>query len=262
MKTATVLLILTLCVTTTTAATITVAPGEKEAISRAMTRTSPGDTLLIQAGEYREQVVVNRNVTLRAQRNGSVTIRGNGRGVCVTLSSGNTIEGLVITKGSIGVLSSSTGNRIMQCTIHGNEQSGIVCIGHLPQMSDNVIVYNRGSGIQGRDLRSVNATIDHCTIAYNASHGISLGGNSDVQILNCIIAFNNRSDIYVEDQQARFTLRSSNLYRNGSGLNPMPAGNYSYDPQFVDQRALDFSLAPDSQCRRLCEDNSDCGARH
>lgn len=69
------------------------------------------------------------------------------------MGNGSSIKGFEIKNGTIGVFSTAAGVKISQCRIVFNQQTGIMCVGNLPTIEDNVIVYNNGSGIQGWDVK-------------------------------------------------------------------------------------------------------------
>ncbi|MBD3239208.1 MAG: hypothetical protein GF331_01375 [Chitinivibrionales bacterium] len=236
-------------------------PGDFPNIGAAMAEAQSGDTVLVADGTYKESVLLTPGVVLRAETLHGAAIRAKGRDPAVTMANNNALIGFVVERSTMGVLSRGRDNLVKSNKIVRNDQSGVVCVGHLPQMEDNVIAFNGASGIQGRDVRSTNATITHNTIAYNRGHGLSIGGSSDVAIEYSIIAFNEKSDIWAEQPTARVTLTGNDLYRNGRSMQSLPEGNVTVDPEFVGARKLDFKLSPESRCRRGAPDNSDIGVR-
>ena len=92
-----------------------------------------------------------------------------------------TIYGFELRNATIGITSQTWENAMVRCRITGMRESGITCVGHLPKIEDNIIVFNKGSGIQGWDLQAIAGTIassiNHNTIAFNGNNGIALEGN-------------------------------------------------------------------------------------
>jgi len=241
--------------------TITVPTSQVKTISHALREAKSGDTVMVKEGVYREQIILHPGIVLISQSLFKATIKGNGRGICLELSNDNTVTGFAIRDGAIGVLSKGRDNAVDHCLISNNTQTGIMCIGLMPRIQDNVIVYNRGSGIQGTDMRSTGAVIDHNTIAYNKSHGIAFSGDCDVTVKNNIIAFNTRSDIFIESDATRYFLSGNVFFQNGKNISPLPPENIYVNPLFVKPRRMKFNLEKDSPCRRMAADRSDCGAR-
>jgi hypothetical protein len=142
-----------------------------------------------------------------------------------------------------------------------NVQSGIVCVGVLPRIEDNFIVYNKGSGIQGWDVRTTSGSVNHNTIAFNANHGISLGGNTSITVENNIIAFNDQFGVKPGAESVRVELINNNFYQNARISTNLPSDNISADPLFVDGKRLNFNLMRESRSIGQGTDNQNLGAR-
>jgi hypothetical protein len=230
-------------------------------IQAAMISARSGDTVLVANGVYKEKVAVKSGVLLKAQSLFGAVIDGNGRGTVITLGGDAGVCGLEVRNGTIGILSSSIGNSIVKCRIAGNRQSGLSCAGRLPKIQDNVIVFNKGSGVQGWDIIASNDVIDHNTIAYNANNGVAFGGTSNVILENNIIAFNDRFGIKTEGP-AIISSAQNDFFENGS----MPYGsaekNFKIDPKFSDpKKKMDFSLQQDSPLHSVEIKTGELGAR-
>ena len=103
------------------------------------------DTVQVDPGIYKERIFVPASVVLLCKNPLKAVIDGNGRATIVTLGTSSTICGFEIRNGTIGVFSTSSNSTITQCRIVFNQQSGIMCVGNLPRIEDNIIAYNRGS---------------------------------------------------------------------------------------------------------------------
>jgi hypothetical protein len=236
-------------------------PSEEYAtIMHAIAQAQNGDTVTVGAGTYREDVTLSPGVSLVARQPLSATIHGGGRERAVVLSHDAVVDGFVITGATVGVYSSGTGNVVRRCMIRGNQQTGIMCVGHLPRLEDNLIVFNGGSGLQGWDVRSTIASINHNTIAYNGNHGISIGGNSDLVVENNLIVHNEKVGLKTEPA-VRINLKNNVFYSNTELTGVLPSDNFSFDPMFVAPKQLNFELEEQSRCRRRGNDNQDIGAR-
>jgi len=240
---------------------IVVPSPEAKNIATAMVSARPGDTVKVMDGVYREEVLVAPGIVFMANTPFKAVLDGGGRGNVVTMSSGAIISGFEIRKGTIGVFSSSGQAVIRQCRITNHIQSGIQCVGVLPKIEDNFIVYNKGSGIQGWDVRTTSGSINHNTIAFNSNHGVSLGGNTSITVENNIIAFNDQFGVKPGDEAVRVELVNNNFYQNAKISSTLPSDNISADPLFTDARRFNFNLLKESRCVGMGTDNQNLGSR-
>jgi len=242
-------------------ASITVPSEKAKTLNAAMALAKKSDTIWVESGIYKEHIFLTPGVVLMSKVLFKAVIDGAGKGTVVTMGNGSMISGFEIRNGTIGIFSTTAGARITQCRILSNQQSGVMCVGNLPQIEDNIIGYNRGSGIQGWDVRATSASISHNTIAYNANHGISIGGNSSIIIENNIIAFNDQFGIKPSEETVRLELSKNSFYENAKFSGVLPDDNFSLNPAFIDSKRLNFMLGKDSQCIGRASDNQNLGAR-
>jgi parallel beta-helix repeat protein len=255
---------LTVCILAslfTLEATSVPVPGKFLTISAAMAQVKKGDTIKVEDGIYKEQIYVNPGVVLIANNLFKSIIDGNGKGTVVTMGNGATISGFQIRNGTFGVFSTSAGVTIVRCMILNNQQTGVMCVGHLPRIEDNLIIFNKGSGIQGWDVQSTSATVNHNTISMNSNHGISIGGNSSVIVENNIISNNDQFGVKAGDDKVRITMISNNFFQNAKFTGFLPVDNYSLDPMFKNVQQFSFTLNSESKCIGRGSDNQDIGAR-
>jgi hypothetical protein len=243
------------------AASISVPSNGIPTIAKAISKAQSGDTVWVEKGIYQENLFVGPGITLMSRSIYGAVIDGGGRGVSVTMASNCAINGFEIRNGSIGVFSSSAGNRILKCRITGNSQSGIMSVGNVPMIEDNIIAYNKGSGIQGWDVRSTMATINHNTIAYNSNHGLSLGGNSSIILENNIIAFNSQFAIKAEPLTVKITMTKNDVYENTTPTGSLPVDNLAADPLFIEPLKMNFAMDKKSQCIGAGTDQKNIGSR-
>ncbi len=238
-----------------------VVPQQYSTISQAMQKVKKGDTIQVADGLYNEQLYIAPGITLLAQNLFKAVVDGGGRETVVTMGNGSIICGFEIRNGTIGVFSTSANVSILKCRVINNHQTGIMCVGTLPQIEDNLIIYNNGSGIQGWDVRSTSASINHNTIAFNSNHGISVGGNSTIIIENNSISHNTQFGLKVSDESVRVTLISNNFFMNAKFSGTLPTENFTYAPMYIDAAKCNFLLDKNSQLIGKGTDNQDLGAR-
>jgi parallel beta-helix repeat protein len=213
------------------------------AIGQAMVGAKSGDTIGVCNGVYPEHLHVKPGVTLLAGSRGNAILDGRGKGTVVTLGAHASVIGFEIRNGAIGVVSNDVGAAILNCRIVKNWSSGIVCGRYLPKIQDNIIAFNRGSGIQGWDARAAEGSITHNTIAYNGNNGIALGGSSSGLIEENMIVANERYGTKISfASSAKTQLTKNNIAGNMAGTNAIADGNYSFDPQFrAPREKMDFT---------------------
>lgn len=242
------------------AATLEV-PEKYSTITAAIISSKKNDTVLVAPGIYYEQIFISPEVTVLSRSLFKAQLNGGGKGTVVTLGNNAAINGFDIRNGTIGVFTTATGVAITQCRITNNQQTGITCVGNLPKIEDNLIVFNRGSGIQGWDARTTNASINHNTIAYNNNHGISVGGNSSIILENNIIAYNSQFGLKPSEESVRVQMINNSFYQNAKFADVLPAENFSLNPMFINAQQLNLMLDPNSKCIGRAADNLNIGAR-
>jgi parallel beta-helix repeat protein len=231
-------------------------------ISQAMLNAKNNDTIWVADGVYRERIFIKSGVALIARNQFKATIDGGGKGTVVTLGTHSTIRGFEVRNGTIGVFSKDADNVIINCRIIKNFQTGLMCVRHLPKIEDNVIAFNRASGIQGWNLRSTSASINHNTIAYNQNHGIALGGVSEVIIENNMITFNERFGIKLSHKSEKTQLNKNNIYGNLNISNKLPPENFAFDPKYTAPKSnMNFAVESKLPCCAFGSDNQILGSR-
>ncbi len=243
------------------AAVVTVPSSQAKSIGAAMAIARLGDTVKVANGVYREKIFVSPGVVLVSEKLFGAVIDGGGRGTVVTMSNSSEISGFEVRSGTIGIFSASSQAVIRRCRIMHNVQSGVMCVGTLPKMEDNFIVFNKGSGVQGWDVRTTSGSINHNTIAFNVNHGISLGGTTSITVENNIIAFNDQFGVKPSEETVRVVLINNNFYQNARISSNLPSDNISADPLFEDAKRFNFNLMKESRSIGLGTDNQNLGAR-
>ncbi|MBN1983443.1 MAG: right-handed parallel beta-helix repeat-containing protein [Chitinivibrionales bacterium] len=231
-------------------------------ISECLVKARSGDTIIVRPGEYKEKIQLKTNITLISEELFKAVIDGKGRGEVVTLTYRSTISGFNICNGNIGVVSRGPENIIQKCKIYKNRGSGILCMGNLPRIENNTLVFNNGSGIQAVDISSGTTSINHNTIAFNENNGILYSGAIEVTIENNIIALNGSLGVKTEGVDAKIKITNNVFFNNRSLKVEIPADNFAFDPLFAAPKAknLDFSLKSDSPAINRASDGANIGA--
>lgn len=239
------------------AKTIVVPSQTAGTITQAFLKAKPGDTVLVKDGIYREKIFVKSGVILKAETPAHAILDGGSKGVVVTLGRNSEIWGFTVTNGTIGIFSKHPGCVVRQCRVIRNWQTGLICVRHLPRIENNVIAFNRGSGIQGWDVRSKSneIAVTHNVIAYNGNNGVAMGGKSEFLLESNTIAHNVRLGVKLLKDAETVTVVGNNFYGNLPVIGGLPHGNYSYDPQFASPRKLlDFTSGAREGCKECPPD--------
>ena len=241
----------------TLAAEVIIVPSQgARSISQAMVRARSGDTIMVEDGVYKESIFLKADVTVKARNRHKAIIDGGGRGIAVTMSANSTLSGMSVTNATIGVFSNSSSAVLEHCLINQNWMTGVMSVRHLPQMNDNTVVFNKGSGLVIWDARSTNSAVEHNTIAYNVGFGVFLGGRSEVVMRNNTVAYNQKFGLRMSDESKESNIIGNNFFGNLHALYNMPDGNYSFDPQFRSAR-VDMDFQPDAKCCAIRTSNNE-----
>jgi len=255
--------VLALLVCSATAEVLMVPSSGIRTISQAIVRARTGDTIIVSDGVYKEDVFVKSGVYLKSQYLHGAIIDGDGRGTVVTLATGAGIEGFEIRNGTIGIFSKDPDAVIRKNRIVRNWMSGILIVRHLPLIEDNIIAFNRASGIVGWNLRSTKGAIEHNTISYNVGFGFFLGGVSNVQFQYNTVAFNQKFGLKMTNEAAAgSTVKYNNFWENLKQFSENPADNYVFDPAFTSPKVkYDFNPEPTLCCAVKDAQGQNLGAR-
>jgi parallel beta-helix repeat protein len=185
----------TLNIQTSYGAKTLVVPQDYPTIIEAVSHASPGDIVMVQKGIYRENVIINKSISLLGEDAKSTLIIGSGggdhglAGITMTADnvkvSGFTIESLNYTSSTLY----ATGINIQgdHCTITGNiiqnNYLGIFCsIQSYTEITENIISNNFKDGMRlyGGSLNEISDN----NITGNAGSGIAIAGYSNTILRN------------------------------------------------------------------------------
>lgn len=243
------------------AASVIVPSQGLKSITEGLVKVKSGDTLWVEPGIYREHISIMSGVTVISRQLHKAIIDGAGRGEVVTISHNATISGFAIHGGNVGVLSRGPGTAVIQCKIYQNRSSGIMCMGSMAVLENNIVVYNDGSGIQALDIASGCTTINHNTIAFNGNNGIIYNGTNTLTIENNIISHNNGQGIKTSEEKL-LSVKCNVFFANNQTGVTLSEDNFTVDPLYTDpkRKVLDFSLRSDSKAIKQANDSKNIGA--
>ena len=215
--------------------------------------SGPGDTVSVSAGNYVENVLMNKDIFLVGEGAKVTIIDGSGAEDaairCVSTTSGQ-IKGFHIHNGTgAGIRCEdavmSIERNMISSTSNGD---GIkVGAGSSVNIENNVIYENNLDGIA---FESLAVTIVNNTIVSNGGDGISCSSGDGVVIENNIIVSNGDYGIYC-NPSSNPDICYNNLWNNStdnySGCST-GTGDISDDPRFKDSVACDFHITTGSPC--------------
>jgi len=187
-------LILTALASVSAAKTIYV-PDDYLTIQSAVNAASPGDTIIVRNGLYKEHVIVNKQLTIKSERGHvNCVVNGEGSDVFALYADGIRIEGFTITGGRRGIYILSNNNTIINNNISSNNEDGI----YIPLSNNNIIsnniISNNDDGIFL--WYSNNNCISENNISSNNGDGIVLEYSNNNSISENIVS-SNRYGIYL-----------------------------------------------------------------
>ncbi len=208
---------------------ITVQPGES--IQAAIDAASPGDVICLSPGEWVENLVIEKSITLRGIGANETVIRGLEDGLPVLgIESAEEIE---VTIEALTVFGAKAGEprtwqeggirvsrrahvMISNATVKGNAGAGI-SIGGLVQItvSDSTVEGNGEDGISA--WGSTQATVSGSTVEGNGRAGISIGNSAQITIFGSTVAGNRGAGIRIWDS-ARSAITDSLFMHNSQGI--------------------------------------------
>ena len=202
-------------------------------IQEGIDAASSGDTVLVAAGTYYENIILKDGVQVLGSVADITTIDGGGAENVVLAEwitdAATVISGFTITNGTNGIyIRKYSLITITNCVVTGNQEDGINCKNSNPTITNCVVTGNQGNGIS---CDNSNPTISNCTITDNGSRGvvidrslatitgctlsrnvwfqIEVGPESFANMTNCVITDGEHSGVNVYDWYGRGTAHTN-----------------------------------------------------
>ncbi len=186
-------------VTSMYASTIMLTP--EQSISETMIKVRSGDTLSLASGEFKESIIVKDNVVLLGSGVGKTIIRGNGRGSVVTMNGSSVLQNCTVSGGQNGIQTQSERASIRNVEITENRGSGVLSLKAFPEISNCIISYNGGNGIQAATIGGGSLILDSLTIVENGGFGIEWDGSVPVSVMHSLFYKNGLKAFKSKDNQ-------------------------------------------------------------
>ncbi|MBY8886971.1 right-handed parallel beta-helix repeat-containing protein [Streptomyces sp. PTM05] len=195
--------------------------GTFRSIAAAVREAEAGALVSVQPGTYTENVVIDRDITLVAEKGrGTVTVVGAGHGAALTvLSAGGTVQGLVIeardkaaavsvTSGAVVIADCEmTGGRtqvtgsasptIRDCRLHHTGELGL----HLSGDSRAVVENTGISDVEAVGIlaeHGADPKLERVSVTRSGSHGIRVTGSARGTFSNCVVSHSAAAAVAVD----------------------------------------------------------------
>ena len=202
------------------AASTLLVPQQFPTIQEAVAAAIDGDTILVKAGVYAEQVTLSglTDVTLRGQGKVIVDAGGAGAGLLLNLCSGCTIERIRVQAADVGILLLTCGHvTLTKCRVEGSLSDGIRLDGCEGLVIRDCVVSAAGDDGIAVGAGTANPTntslLLHNTISDAVHAGIAIDGSSNTVAGNVV----SRSG-FADYAIVATTAGSGNIFRGNTSV--------------------------------------------
>jgi len=206
-----------------------VVPDDYATIQKAINAADSGDTICVRAGTYRENVVVNKTVSLVGKNKVTTIIDGCGSGTVLYVTANNVnISGFTIQNSSIPtvvwppasgiILYYSDHSTITNCIITANGGHGFCFVtSRYYTISNSIVSNNKYIGIAVGDTGSSNGVIRNNTVYLNGLAGIEAYWGSDDTIVEDNKVYSNLMGIVI-GWSDHCMIRNNRLHNNTASV--------------------------------------------
>ncbi|MFD9129059.1 right-handed parallel beta-helix repeat-containing protein, partial [Kitasatospora sp. NPDC059571] len=195
--------------------------GDYETLQEALAAAEPGDTVTVRPGTFREAVLVDKALTLRAAEGpGSVRIDPPA-GVPLTVSAAAAVHGLVIEgsdRSLPAVLVTADGARLTDCRIDTQAASGV-------EIADNASAVLRGctvanpAGLGVRLRPGARAGLQECEVSAAGQAGLAVLGGAAAVLERCRLHHAAGAGLLLTGEGSGAELTGCEIYEiRGSGV--------------------------------------------
>ncbi len=161
-------------------------PDEFKTIQEALNAAEPGDVILIAGGDYTENLLITKSVTLQGDGRDFVSIIGDGVVPTVVISKAQNvvISGVTVTNGRNGIEMADSSLVLTNVVLKKNIRRGLSAERSVLEIKESEVLETQpdAEGFQGAGIRVADhskVTITNVTVAGNARVGISIADSSE-----------------------------------------------------------------------------------
>ncbi|MFJ9697564.1 right-handed parallel beta-helix repeat-containing protein [Kitasatospora sp. NPDC101183] len=198
--------------------------GEYDTLAEALAAAEPGDTVTVRPGTFRENVVLDKAVTvLPAQGPGTVRIEPAG-GVALTVTAAATVRDLVIEAGdssapAVLVTGAEATPSLSGCRIETRSATGVeITGGARPTLRGCVVANPTGLGLRLRGEGTA-AAFEDCEVAAAGQAGLAVLGGATAVLDRCRLHHASGAGVLLSDPGSAAELTGCEIYEiRGSGV--------------------------------------------
>ncbi|MFB6891279.1 right-handed parallel beta-helix repeat-containing protein [Kitasatospora sp. NPDC056327] len=198
--------------------------GEYDTLAEALAAAEPGDTVTVRPGTFRENVVVDKAVTLvTAEGPGSVRIDPPG-GVALTVTAAATVRDLVIegsdrSAPAVLITGEDATPSLAGCRVESHSAAGIeVTDGARPALRGCVVANPDGLGLRLRGAGTA-AAFEDCEVAAAGQAGLAVLGGATAALERCRVHHATGAGVLLSDPGSAAELTGCEIYEiRGSGV--------------------------------------------
>ncbi|MFC9329830.1 right-handed parallel beta-helix repeat-containing protein [Kitasatospora sp. NPDC057015] len=198
--------------------------GEYETLTEALAAAEPGDTVTVRPGTFRENLVLDKAVTVvPAEGPGSVRIDPPS-GVPLTVTAAATVRGLVIegndsSAPAVLVTGQDAAPLLVGCRVDTRSAVGVeVTDGARPALSGCVVSNPAGLGLRLRGEGTA-AVFEDCEVAAAGQAGLAVLGGATTALLRCKLHHAAGAGVLLSDPGSAAELTGCEIYEiRGSGV--------------------------------------------
>ncbi|WP_030396907.1 MULTISPECIES: right-handed parallel beta-helix repeat-containing protein [Kitasatospora] len=198
--------------------------GEYDTLTEALAAAEPGDTVTVRSGTFRENVVVDKAVTIvPAQGPGTVRIDPPG-GVPLTVTASATVRDLVIegsdrSSPAVLVSGADAAPSFTGCRVETRSAAGIEVVdGARPTLKGCVVANPDGLGLRLRGPGTA-AAFEDCEVSAAGQAGLAVLGGATAALERCRVHHATGAGVLLSDPGSAAELTGCEIYEiRGSGV--------------------------------------------
>ena len=187
-------------------------------IASALSRSSPGDIIVVAEGRYQGNLVIRHSVEIRAKMEGrGVVIAGSIRVEGQTVRLGLKGCSIETSEDSGVILLEQSVATVHDCTFSENAKYGVRLAGN-SRLEASRCTFRKNGACGVSFVEQSSGTLDSCILAENGKSGIAVGNSASVSVTQCELSMNTYNGLWLNPGTSAKIERSSIHHNKASGL--------------------------------------------